>query len=350
MLAKGLGNTITSKQADEIAELIRARFGPGEQASGRGVQHFKNFTYAGLLGNPIAAITQLGDLALSAHRNGIRNTVRAVIEQLSGKGKIDKHRDLGLRDATVDFASKVASRDVLEWSLKYSGFKTMDKFGKNVFINAAMKRNSQMSKGDFFKKWQGRYDPEGGVRRTEKLWNDVQQFEKTGLTNANREDIGLMAWNELASVQPIGLSSLPQKYLENPNGRMAYMLQTFTLKLFDVMRKDILQQVQAGNHALAAKNAAKLTSVFVLLNAGTDAAKNFLTGKTATPSELLINNFIKMTGANKFTLDTAGRQGLGPAITSMVMPPMAMVNALIDPKAAVGLVPVVGRNLQQFMK
>jgi hypothetical protein len=131
---------------------------------------------------------------------------------------------------------------------------------------------------------------------------------------------------------------------------MAYMLQTFTLKLFDVMRKDIVQQVQAGNHALAAKNAAKLTSLFVLMNAGTDAAKNFLTGKTATPSELLINNFIKMSGGNKFMMDTAGRQGLGAALTSVVMPPMAMVDALIDPKKAVGMIPVIGRNAQQFLQ
>ncbi len=350
LLARGLGKDITSKQADEVAELIRARFGPGEQASGRGVQNFKNFSYAGLLGNPIAAITQLGDLALSAHRNGIRNTVSAILEQIGRKGKLDKHRDLGLRDATVDFASKVASRDVLEWALKYSGFKTMDRFGKNVFINAAMKRNREMSKGAFFKKWSQRYDPEGGTKRTEKLYNDVQQFQKTGITDANREDIGLMAWNELAQVQPIGLSSLPQAYLENPNGRMAYMLQTFTLKLFDVMRKDIVQQAAAGNKLLAAKNAGKLVSMFVLLNAGTDAAKNFLTGKSATPGELLINNFIKMTGANRFTFDTAGRQGLGSAVSSIVMPPTAMIDALIDPKKAVGLIPIIGRNAQQFIE
>ena len=349
-LAKGLGHTITSKQADEIAMLIRGRFGPGEQASSRGVQNFKNFTYAGLLGNPIAAITQLGDVALSAQRNGIRNTVSAVVDQIARKGKLDKGRDLGLRDAAADFASKVASRDILEWSLKYGGFKTMDKFGKNVFINAAMKRNAQMGKTEFIQKWQGRYDPNGGTRATEKLYNDVQNFEKTGLTDANREDIGLMAWNELSGVQPIGVSALPQAFLENPNGRMAYMLQTFTLKLFDVMRKDILQEAAAGNHMMAAKNAAKLTGLFVTLNAGTDAAKNFLTGKSATVPELLVNNFIKMSGANKFMFETAGRQGAGAALSSIVMPPMAMVDALFDPKKAVGLLPVVGRNAQQFLQ
>ena len=348
-LAEQLKNgDLTKEQVEEVTELIRMRFGKGEQAPSRGVQNFKNLTYTGLLGNPMSALTQIGDLALSGYKNGVINTVSSALEQMAGRGKItgvDKEALLGIRNAAADFASKVKTRDVLNWTLKHSQFQRMDAFGKNTFINAALKRNKQLSKGEFKEKWSTMFDEKGlpETPKTDALFAKVQGFEK--ITPENKEDIGFMLWNELSSTQPIALSALPKRYHQHPNGRMGYMLQSFTLKVFDVMRKDIYNQVRLGNYKQAASNATKLSSLFVLTNGGVDSFKNFLTGKTDTLPEVMLNNVYKMFGVNKFTIDNIGSEGLGSTALKIIGPPMAIPDAIGNAKKTIGLIPLAGRNI-----
>ena len=351
-LAKQLtGGDLTPEQVDEVATLIRMRFGPGEQAPARAVQHFKNLTYTGLLGNPIAAMTQFGDLALSMHRNGIVNTVTAIADQVGRRGKLaglDKQELLGIRNAASDFQSRAATRDILNWSLKYSGFQETDRFGKNTFIKGAMLKNQKMTQDEFMQRWGKIFDPDstdGSLPRTQKLWDDVQNFEE--ITPQNREDIGFMLWNELAGVQPISLSELPQRYLQHPNGRMAYMLQSFTLKLFDVMRKDIVRKLATpGERIEGAKNAAKLSSLFVMLNGGVDSATNFILNKDQDLPDIVLNNYMKMAGFNKFMFDNIGREGLGSTVLQTLAPPTVLIDAVTDPSKALQQVPIGGKILE----
>jgi hypothetical protein len=338
-------------EVDEVAQLIRMRFGPGEQAPHKAVQNFKNLTYTGLLGNPLSAATQFGDLALSMHRNGIANTVRGVLSDIGGKGKLsglDKETLLGIRNAAADFASRTPTRDLLNWSLKWSGFQRVDRLGKNSFIRAAMMKNQQMDKASFNAKWKSIFDPDappgGPTPRTDQLFEQVKTFD--GLTDANREDLGFMLWNELSDVQPIALSALPEQYLANPNGRMAYMLQSFTLKLFDVMRKDIYQQMAQGNRVQAAKNATKLSTLFVANNGTVDMFKDFMLNRESTVPDTIVDNYLKLLGMNKFMVGQIEREGLGSAILKTVAPPTVLFDALTDPKEALKLAPPVGKLIE----
>jgi len=348
-LARALeGGDMTPEQVEEVTKLIRNRFGPGEQAPHRFWQNYKNLTYTGLLGSPLAAATQAGDLALSMHRNGIGNTAAAMVSGLAGRGKIaglDKTTLLGIRNAATDFASNVGTRDLLNASLKYSGFQKMDEFGKNTFIQAAMLKNQQLDEGAFINRWKSIFDPDvaegGDPARTKELFQKVKNFKQIDATN--RDDVGFMLWNELSDVQPIALSALPERYLRHPNGRTAYMLQSFTLKLFDVMRKDIFQQAARGNYKQAAKAAGNLTGLFVMTNGGVDAAKNFVLNKDQALPELVQNNFLKMMGLNKYMFDSVGREGLGSTLLKTVAPPTAPIDALTDPKKALQQIPVGGK-------
>jgi hypothetical protein len=342
---------LTPDQVDEVAQLVRMRFGPGEQAPHKAVQNFKNLTYAGLLGNPMSAATQFGDLALSMHRNGILNTVRGVISDIGQQGKlrnVDKETLLGIRNAAADFQSRTPTRDLLNWSLKWSGFQRVDRLGKNTFIRSALMKNQQKSKDQFMTDWRGIFDPDAApgapAPRTEELWQKVQRFD--GITDANKEDIGFMLWNELQGVQPIALSALPEQYLANPNGRMAYMLQSFTLKLFDVMRKDIYNQARQGNYAQAAKNATKLSSLFVINNGSVDMFKNFMMNKESTVPDVVANNYLKLLGMNKFMVGQIDREGLGSAVLKTIAPPTVLLDAVADPQEALKLAPPVGKLIE----
>jgi outer membrane lipoprotein SlyB len=339
-------------QLEEVTQLIRMRFGPGEQAPSKLVQNFKNLTYAGLLGNPLSAMTQFGDIALSAHRNGVRNTAVSVMENIMSRGKADRGLDketlLGIRNAATDFASRTGTRDLLNWSLKYSGFQAVDKLGKNTFIQSAMRKNQQMSKEDFLTRWRPIFDPDAApgaaAPRTEELFNKVQGFKK--IDDTNREDIGFMLWNELEGVQPIAVSALPERYLRHPDGRVAYMLQSFTLKLFDVMRKDIYNKARAGDIRGATANAAKLSSLFVTMNGGVDSAKNFILGRDETVPEVVMNNYLKLLGANRYILQDAQQSGVGEALLKLAAPPTVLLDAVGSPRDALKIAPPLGKVIE----
>ncbi len=333
------------KAADEAIGLIKSRFGAGETAPHKLSQNFKNLTYTVLLANPMSAAVQFGDVALSAHANGLGRTVTALIKEMgneavkgsnhflktnlakmgSGKTGVDKKSLIGLHDVAADFASNMKSRDILGAGLKWSGFGFMDKLGKNTFINASLSKNKAMSEVDFKNKWGRFFDIESGPKQLDDLYKQVQGFEK--VTPENRENIGLMLANELSQTQPIFLSSLPQRYHDNPNGRMFYMLQSFNLKLLDTMRRDVGQKVAAKDYKGAAKAATTLGGYFVLMNASVDSFKDFVKGKPQKGAvEMVSGNMMRMFGLNKFVGEQMLSEGLGSAAMGMIAPPMALLD------------------------
>ena len=317
------------KAADEAIGLIKSRFGAGETAPHKLSQLFKNLTYTVLLANPMSAAVQFGDVALSAHANGLRHTVNALVNELAGKGSkingVDKKSLIGLNDVAADFASNMKSRDILGAGLKWSGFGFMDKLGKNTFINASLSKNKAMSEVDFKNKWGRFFDVESGPKQLDDLYKQVQGFEK--VTPENRENIGLMLANELSQTQPIFLSSLPQRFHDNPNGRMFYMLQSFNLKLLDTMRRDVGQKVAAKDYKGAAKAATTLGGYFVLMNGTVDSFKDFVKGKPQKGAvDIVSSNMMRMFGLNKFVGEQMLSEGLGSAAMGMIAPPMALLD------------------------
>ena len=345
---------MTVEEVTEAADLISLRFSTGEQASGRGLQNFRNLTLTGLLANPLSAMTQAGDLAIGGYKNGIRNTASEIVKSLVGmnsRSGLDVSDLMGINNIAADFASSTGTREVLNWSLKYSGFRNMDRFGKNVFIRAALKNNQQLDDAAFKAKWSKNFDfdsVDGSTPRTDALLQKVRNFKK--IDDTNRDDIGLMLWNELSGAQPISLSSFPEKYLANPNGRVLYMLQSFTLKTFDIMRKDIADAARAGDTKRAVANATKFASLFVLGNGTIDGAKDFILGRDVAPQDLMVNNMLKIFGINKYTVESASRLGLGGAILNTIAPPTAIVDALGDPRKALSMVPIVGKLAAEYTK
>jgi hypothetical protein len=228
-----------------------------------------------------------------------------------------------------------------------------DRLGKDTFIKGAMMKNQQLDQAAFKSRWSKIFDPDsvdGATPRTDELYKQVQEFNGE-ITPANREDLGFMLWNELEGVQPIALSAFPEMYLKNPNlGRMSYMLQSFTLKMFDVMRKDIFAKWAAGDKKGAIKNAANLSTLFVLANGSIDGLKGFMLGKEMDLSDTVINNYLKMVGFSKFMVDGVAKDGLGKTLLMTAAPPTALADAVTDPGKALSMVPVGGRVVEGLFK
>lgn len=329
---------LSPEQENELIEILTARFGKGEEAPHIIIQRAKNMIYAITLGNPLSAMTQFGDLVFASQKFGIYNTVTAVFQK-----KLLKKESIGLMDAIEEFASdKDVMKNISDWAFRWGGFNAVDRLGKETFINTALKHYNKLSltekgRAKIHKQWDNVY----GKVEADDL---IQALQKKNVSNDN---LKLLMWNELSDVQPISLSEMPLKYLQHPNGRVAYTLKTFTIKQLDFMRKQIVDEYASGNKKVAFMNAAKFTMLFVAANSTIDAAKDVLKGKAISIEDHVVDNVWALVGASKFTFDEASREGIGSAALNFVAPPVNVFDDITrgfdDPKRWWNLVPVVGK-------
>lgn len=286
------GNISPDKQ-DELSELLTARFVSGEVPAGTVTGAIRNLGYLGTIANPISALTQLGDVGISSAMKGLRNSMSSMFGT-----KEAKMIDIGLDQViSEEFRDAAVLAKTLDKALTYGGFKSVDRLGKETFINASLKKSRNMVK-----------NPKG-VERLRRDWGKVfgDEFDAlvTDLQSGNISDnVKLLLFNELADIQPIALSEMPQAYLENPNGRILYMLKSFTLKQYDLARRGVIQQWKKGNKLEATKNATRLAGYMMAANLGTDVVKDFLQGREIPPETIPGNAMwalLGVYGLNEYT-------------------------------------------------
>ena len=353
--------------AEELSSLLKSRFLNGERPPNEIVQWSKNMSYAGLLGNPLSAITQFGDIIIQTYTQDIRSTLSALARSLTGR-KIVSMKDFGLVDHIAqEFVSTTRSSKFLNNMFKYSGFSAVDRIGKDVALNAAIIRASRLSKSEnglaeLTRKWGGALNPD----ELKQLVKDLQSGTRSDLVNS-------IAFAELSRTQPITRLELPQAYLDNPNGRILYQFKTFMLKQMDVVRRDAYGEIKKGNVAKGLRNLAEFGVVLGVAGTTTDKIKDILRGEelTLSGSDLGLN-MIKTFGLSEYLLDQAlgvskeeaeerrddGKkfartQKAEPAkaVVGAILPPVKMFDEIVraDPKA-VRYIPLIGPFLYQRMK
>lgn len=318
-----LAGNLGAAEERALLGMLQARFIEGEKAMGMVWATGRDLGYAGTIGNVISAITNLGDLGTSAGLHGIRNTVKGLL----GVGTSNKYNvvDMGI-DHTIAHELR-DGRKTAQWlngAFKYSGFAAIDRLGKNTVVNAAMRKNEKLAMTDKGKqkirqKWSKAFGDE-----TESLINDL---EKGNITDNTK----LLAFHELSDVQPVSLSEMPEWYLKHPDGRLLYMLKSFTLKQFDIIRREIVGEFKKGNSDEAIKRAFALASYVTAANVGAQTAKDFFQGREIRPEDLPSKSMWTLLGVLGMNQYVAGRylsQGdLGGAITSTLLPPMPLLES-----------------------
>lgn len=202
-----------------VATLVKTVFeGPRRQMAPL-LQAMRNITYAGLLGNLPAAITQLGDIPLVVAANGFRAGIAGIV----GKKYINAV-DWGMTNAATELtASPSRSARFMEGALKWGGFSRLDIFGKSAHLNATIHHllsaaRTPQGRNELTKLY-GKVFPE--------RWSQILSDLQNGVAST---DVKILALYRLSSIQPIAPFSMPVAWLENPNARIFYMLKTFTLR------------------------------------------------------------------------------------------------------------------------
>jgi len=305
-----IGN-VAPGDATELGRLLQLRFGPGEQGPKKWIQASKSILYAQTLGNPVSAVTQLGDIFLSSYKNGIKPTVQALLS----KKKI-KLADYGFTDIAEEFASKTRTAEFMRKTFKWGGFSRVDRLGKETLLNSS------------FLKYTKEVSTPAGMKAFRKKWrkafgddiNELAENLKNG--NVDNDQVRLLLWHDLSDMQPISLSEMPAKYLASPDGRALYMLKTFTIKQFDIMRRDAFQLMKnKETRAEGVKNLIKYATIFTAGNMTSDSIKSWMLGREYDIEDSSLNSLWRLIGLSKYSGEQLGDKPLD-VIWGLAKPPI----------------------------
>lgn len=263
----------------------------------------KNATYIYTMGSPISALTQLQDLAFSLHHNGYFNTAVSLSKAVTGWQQLTKE-DIGVSNILQEFEDGGRSGTAVRKVFKAVGLSFMDDLGKSTYLDAAYKRLKKAAVKNtpaFQEKMEVIFGEEAG--------QVTQDLKDKRLT----ENVKYLLFSELSDVQPISLAEMPIGYLRGGNGRIFYMLKTYTVKQFDIYRREIFDELASGSlrrQAKGMRNLISLASALMLLGMGTDALKDLLLGREIDIDDLVMDNLLKVTGFTKYQIYTAKRDGI----------------------------------------
>lgn len=293
---------LNDTQLDDLQRLLEIRFLQGEKATGKIAQGFRNAGYATTLTNPFSAIIQLGDVGVSAFVNGFRNTLAGMVT----KNKINMQQ-LGLdKILAEEFINERVMAKTLFKLFTWSGFRHVDRFGKNTILNAALRNGSHVAKrlqagksaskrGRMFaNKYKEAFGPQYAS-----LVDDLANGRIT-------ENVKLFLWSELSGMQPISLSEMPIKYLEMNSGRIFYTLKTYMTKQMDLIRRSTADTWAKGglrNRTDAVRNAAAYLLIVPSGNAGVSYIRDMAMGKEIGVDEVpdrWVREIFKTFGASEY--------------------------------------------------
>jgi len=326
-----------------VNEILNARF---HEAGTRGlIQAYKNLSYIDTMGSPISALTQIGDLAWAAYEGGLVRLLGYASKAAIGKAKITR-ADVGVDRIAQEFADSGALGMAVTKVFKIVGLEKIDAIGKESLMMAALEKYQRQAKKN--------------PNALRKELKPIFEFETDSviedlLNDETSENVKLLVYSRLLDFQPVGLSEMPQKYLDAGNGRLFYMLKTFTLKVFDVFRNEAYYKIKNGDRKekiQGMKNLIMLCMLFVLANAGADELKDWVLGRKTDFSDRMIDNLLRLVGVSKFVTWKARTEGVGSALARQVLPPFKFIDSLGkdiittgDEKGleVLGSVPVVGK-------
>ncbi|MDY6893814.1 MAG: hypothetical protein SVO01_00125 [Thermotogota bacterium] len=342
-------------KADEksLRELLDARF---HERGTTGIVHaYKNLAYIDVMGSPISALTQIGDLAWAMYvgkawtPKGFADTTKNIVRSLFNKSGITK-KDLGIDRMAQEFADFDSLSKAVSKVFKAVGLEKMDSIGKETLINNAFsyyKRQVQSEVGR--KQLLEQIRPIFG-KESNNVINDL-------LANNPSDNVKMLLYSRLLDFQPVSLSEMPEYYLNGGNWRILYMLKTYTIKQLDVFRNEVYRKFKDGDATQkveALGNMVALMAVLSLANAGADEIKDFLLGRETKLEDNVIENLLTIGGANRFVRMQARREGIGTAISQLALPPFRFINSLgkdiytkdlFDPREARSIesIPLVGK-------
>ncbi len=281
---------LTDDQVTDLMAALRARL--NQRGMSGGLAKVRDVGLISALGSPLNTITQLADIIWSTYKNGPKTT----IEALFGKKEITAD-DFNMDHLMQQFDTE-GLQGALDWVLRKTGFKWVDKLGKTTSMQASLLKARKMSKEDFVKQWGPMFSDEVAG----KIWEDIKNHKIT-------DKVKYFVFTDVSKFQPISLSQMPEAYLKAGNGRIFYTLKSYNLRQLSVLRREIFEEIRNGDKTKGMRNLAALLTLIVGANATTDELKDFILGRDASLSDRLMDNLLTIAFINRYTLEKGQQKG-----------------------------------------
>ena len=308
---------ISPIQQQEVSDIFKSRFQRGSMNGA--LDLYRNLEYISTMGSPISAITQIADFSWSLYDNGFWQTAKAAV----GKKRLTREQ-LGLDMSIMnEFTRDTWSGKGVEKVFKAVGLDQLARLGQETQVNAMLGRlKNEAAKNDpiLKMKLEQLFDADEAALA-------MDEFAKGLITDRTK----FVAFNRLLDFQPLTKSEMPQIYLERPNGRIFYMLKTFTLKQYDIYRREGFDLIASGDPTKVkqgVKNLMKLATLFIAANATADEIKDLVLDRDTPPSDRVVDNLWRLVGASKFDVYQARDEGLGSATMKKILFPASIVDRL----------------------
>ncbi len=305
-------NQINPQQEELLKRLLRGVISPKGSTGTVGLA--KNVGYIWTMGSPISAITQIGDLAFSLHKNGVYRTLKSVTKSLVGQQELSKE-DIGIENVAHEFENKTRASQWVNGVFKAIGLQFMDNVGKETYMGAAFDRLQAAAKKN---------SPELQSQLDLIFGDQAEQVRSDLAGKIKTDDTMYLVASELYDVQPVAITEMPLGYALGGEHRVWYMLKSYTIKQFDTYRREIFSKILSGDVKQTAegmKNLVSLGTFMFLMGASSDWLKDMLLGRETEPEDLVTDNLIKLAGITKYQIYTAREQGVLQSLVPPIFAP-----------------------------
>ena len=320
---------LSSRDAKILRDILGARF--NEKTMGYIAGAFRNLTYIDVMGSPLNALTQIGDLTTSAYNAGILNAVREVPRSFTESGPIQLD-DIGIDRIAQEFDSTSFTSKAVDNVFRATGLQKIDRVGKLNVVNSTFKDQQRLAKkGD-----------EKLLAKLDLMFGPNAAQVRQDLIDGNiTDDVKFLAFNTLLDMQPVAQLEMPEYYLRAGNLKLLYMLKTFTIKQLDIYRREVVSEFQqayvTGNKKQAAKalgNFARLFGFWMVLGASADYMKDLLRSlfgddEIDEPEDYLIDNALKAFGFSKYQANMVAKKGPTEVFFDIFRPPTKFIDNVV---------------------
>jgi|GEM_PF-2950259 len=315
---------ITADQQAELTDILQARF--NFQPSSKPLRRYRNLTQITLVGQYSSTLRQLTDQVFSAKESGWLNTLIAATSTIRHRGKNRiTLEEIGVETLAKEFQDPESLRKGVHKVFKKTFFDKFDRLGKLTLIDA--KRRQIMRRA---KRNGGQVDPRT-EQRVRDSYNEadaarvIDELARGELT----ADSLFIYYTTIADWQPISLSEYPEKYLDSPNGRIAYTLQSFTIKMIESLRREGLSKIVNGIRRRDIKliregilGLMHLAAALVLADTGVDVILKLFAQEPVEFEDQVIENLWRLVGLNRWTVERFAKTGDPKHLLSdVILPP-----------------------------
>ena len=301
-----------------------------------------------MLGSPINALNQFGDLYLVATAYGFANMVDGIFKAIKGQGI--NVRDVNVQSSNEAYrpADEGAINKATKWVYKHTFFEQIDVMVKNATLNAASSWFKETLNGDpnsseyktVMHYLDMCYPPsaymqvapelgEKGVAEAKSYREGVRKklIDNLKAGNFNDPDVKFVLWYMLSKTQPQTALSVPANYnAMGPLGKLCYQFTPVSLRQLEFLADYYKAQWKISQKPEIALKIGKMLLFMLAIGVPKEALADILRGRKPDLGRTAAFTPLQPLMINEYLIATIEKEGLFSGLTQLAGPSFGAVD------------------------